>query len=289
VALIDRVVLRADTRLSSNVLSGLAARGIGLLVLGGRGGHQVASVLGAPHGDVRRRITQVRRLADAPFQSLWCRRLVAAKLIAQQRLLGEALERRPDQRKALVPASRTLAACRLRLVEVEDLDALRGLEGAGAAAYFQAYASLFAPSLGFASRRRRPPPDPVNAGLSLAYTLLHGLAVQACHVQGLDPMLGYLHRPSHGRASLACDLMEPWRPRVDGLIWRLFAERRLKAGHFGREAGGACLLNKEGRSVLYAAWAGEAQRICRDLLRAARLATGALGDLAPEFDSPMDA
>ncbi len=60
-----------------------------------------------------------------------------------------------------------------------------------------------------------PPKDQVNAALSLAYTLLHTDAVIACHAAGLDPLIGFYHDLSFSRESLACDLVEPLRPRVD--------------------------------------------------------------------------
>jgi len=280
-ALLERIVLRADTRLSSSVLAGLAAHGVGLLVLGGRRGTRVAQLVGAPGKDVRRRITQVRRLDDDEFRLLWCRRLVQAKIGAQRRLIARAMQVRKDLRKPLFDAASSLTTCATRLADAADVASLRGLEGAAAAAYFRAFPALFPPSLGFSTRRRRPPPDPVNACLSLGYTLLHGIAVEAAHMHGLDPMLGYLHAPCHGRASLAADLVEPWRPRVDALVWQLFRSRELEASHFGKDGSGACLLGKGGRSIFYAAWARVSRRLHGALRRHALLAGRALGDLAP--------
>lgn len=282
-ALLDRVVFRADTRLSSGVLAGLSDIGVGVLALGGRRGDRVAQLIGAPGNDVRVRITQVRRLDDEDFKIAWCRGIIGAKLKAQARLLGRAIRERPDLRKPLFDAQATFDLCRTRLLETDEVNALRGIEGAAAAAYFRAFPKLFPGSLEFSTRTRRPPADPVNACLSLGYTLLYGLAVEGCHARGLDPMLGYLHGPSHARASLACDLMEPWRAHVDALVWELFRTRRLEAAHFGREGSGACLLGKAGRSTFYAAWAGHCRPIRRALYRHAALAVRALGDLAPEL------
>lgn len=279
-ALLERVVLRANTHLSSNTLGGLAELGVAVHVLGGRRGERAASLLGANGKDVQRRIGQVRRLEDAAFRTQWCRRLVGAKIGTQQRLLGRALHQRPDLRKPLLDAQASLHTCRQRLSGATDPDSLRGLEGAAAAAYFGALSQLFPPSLGFTARRRRPAPDPVNACLSLGYTLLHGIAVEAAHAHGLDPMIGYLHAPCHGRASLACDLMEPWRAQVDALVWRLCSQRILEASHFGRDGSGACLLGKAGRSLFYAAWAPRARVLLRTLRRHAQLAARAL-DAAP--------
>lgn len=287
-ALIERIVLRSNTQLSSGTLAGLAELGVGILALGGRRGDRIASLVGAPGNDVRSRITQVRRLDDPSFRTAWCRSIVAAKVKAQRRLLSRAMAGRPDLRKPLFDALTTLDHCAGRLPETADVDALRGLEGAAAAAYFRAYPCLFPPSLGFSQRKRRPPPDPVNACLSLGYTLLYGLALESCHARGLDPMLGYLHAPCHGRASLACDLMEPWRPHIDRLVWTLFRERKLEADHFGKDGSGACLMGKSGRSTFYAAWSASSRPLRRALRRHALLARQALGDLAPELDALAD-
>jgi CRISPR-associated protein Cas1 len=43
--------------------------------------------------------------------------------------------------------------------------------------------------------------------------LLHFEAVRMAHAAGLDPLLGFYHRPAFGRESLACDLIEPPAPR----------------------------------------------------------------------------
>ncbi|HMZ30734.1 MAG TPA: CRISPR-associated endonuclease Cas1, partial [Thauera aminoaromatica] len=118
---------------------------------------------------------------------------------------------------------------------------------------FHGYTALFAPELDFTGRNRRPPRDPVNACLSLAYTLLHFEAVRTAHAAGLDPLLGFYHRPAFGRESLACDLIEPLRPAVDDWIWRQFNTAQLRPEHFGTDKG-ACLIGKAGRGHFYAGW-----------------------------------
>ncbi len=130
---------------------------------------------------------------------------------------------------------------------------LLGVEGAGAKAYFAAYCQLFAPELCFAGRNKRPPKVPVNAVLSLTYTLLHYEAVRTAISASLDPMLGVLHKPSHGRESLACDLMELLRASANQWVWQIFHDRHLRADHFTHDKG-ACLLSKTGRSHYYPAF-----------------------------------
>ena len=95
--------------------------------------------------------------------------------------------------------------------------------------------------------------DPVNVCLSLGYTLLHAQAVQACTAAGLDPLLGFYHRPAIGRESLASDLMDPLRPAVDLWVWEQLRSRTLRDEHFSSDQG-ACLLGKAGRSIFYTQW-----------------------------------
>lgn len=131
---------------------------------------------------------------------------------------------------------------------------MRGIEGAAARGHFAGLAAVLPPALGFAGRNRRPPRDPANALLSLGYTLLHVDAVQACHKVGLDPLLGFCHRPSIRRESMASDLIEPLRPEVDCWVLELLRDRVLRADHFAHDKG-ACLLCKAGRGIFHGAWA----------------------------------
>jgi CRISPR-associated protein Cas1 len=288
--LLERVVLRADTRLSSATLAGLGDLGVGILALGGRSGERVSQMLGQPTNDVRVRVAQYKRLDDTAFAVGWVRRTLRAKLMAQRRVLARACSRRPDIRKPLHDAVSTITQCLDRLGSMDDISALRGLEGGAAAAYWRGFAAVLPDSSGFPGRRRRPPPDPVNATLSLGYTLLQSQAVQACWVTGLDPMIGYLHPPAWGRASLACDLMEPWRPQVDQWVLELFRTRALRLEHFATEGSGACLLGKAGRAHFYEAWGQVQARMQGALRRYARLAARSvvMGIELPQFSLETD-
>jgi len=287
---LDRVVLRTDTQLSSKVLCALAEQGVSLIALGGRGGQQVAQITGTAHNDARRRWQQVLTLSQPEACRQLALAIVQAKVKRQRQTLEHIATTRADLRKPLFDGQESLGrvlhtlhlpASRSAL----SLDQVRGLEGAAAAQYFQAYFCAFAPALGAHGRNRRPPRDPVNAVLSLAYTMLYGQATMACWAAGLDPALGALHTLSHGRAALACDLMEPLRPQVDLWVWQQFRDGLLRAEHFGADGSGACLLGKAGRSHFYAAWevlAKSQQRSLQGYARAvAKAITQPLTDGSP--------
>jgi len=111
--------------------------------------------------------------------------------------------------------------------KAESLETLLGIEGNAARAYFENFAGMIKLdepgqasengaefTFDFLHRNRRPPRDPVNALLSLAYSVLAKDLTVVCHTVGFDPFLGFYHQPRFGRAALPLDLMEPFRPLV---------------------------------------------------------------------------
>lgn len=264
VKLIDRCVIHgAQTRLDSGVLMKLAEAGATTVLMSPRQTRRIAIVLGAHHNNAAVRLAQAARVMDDTWCRQWALGLVRAKLARQHRAIRSLLAQRADARKPLFDAMKALEASLKELPaqpsptrELQaqpDLANLRGREGAAARAYFSGLAGVMPPAMQFAGRNRRPPRDPVNACLSLGYTLLHAQAVQACTVAGLDPLLGFYHRPAFGRESLASDLIEPLRPAVDLWVWEQLRTRDLREEHFNHDKG-ACLLGKAGRQQFYASW-----------------------------------
>ena len=283
---LDRIVLRTDTQLSSKVLCALADSGVNLIALGGRGGQKIAQITGTPHNDARLRWQQVLTLSQPHACAQLAHGIIHSKVKRQRATLQHITALRPDIRKPLFDGQQRLSGILATLQSANTgthtLDQLRGLEGAAAAMYFEAYFSAFAPALRATGRNRRPPRDPVNAVLSLSYTMLYAQATAACWDAGLDPALGALHTLSHGRAALACDLMEPYRPLVDLWVWQLFRDGQLRDEHFGCDGSGALLLGKAGRGHFYAAWEQQAHHHQRSLLRYARAIDKVLQNGSPQ-------
>ncbi|MDJ0514798.1 MAG: type I-D CRISPR-associated endonuclease Cas1d [Trichodesmium sp. MO_231.B1] len=138
-----------------------------------------------------------------------------------------------------------------------NIDSLRGLEGAGSAAYFSCFNQLIKGSdFTFEARRRRPPTDPVNSLLSLGYSLLRHDVQSAVNIVGFDPYLGYLHYERYGRPSLALDLMEEFRPLVvDNMVLSVLNKGLLTPANFTSEPiSGAVSLTKEGLKIFFRAY-----------------------------------
>ncbi|HXH08049.1 MAG TPA: CRISPR-associated endonuclease Cas1 [Vicinamibacterales bacterium] len=158
---------------------------------------------------------QFRRAENEAFCLRLARDFVATKIRNQRTLL---------QRNHVEPPARALEALR-RLAqqagEAGSLEALLGIEGTAAGVYFANFSGMLKveeegerPAFDFTKRNRRPPRDPVNALLSLAYSLLVRDLTIICAAVGFDPFMGFYHQPRFGRPALALDLMEGFRPLV---------------------------------------------------------------------------
>lgn len=280
-AMLERVVLASNVALESNVITQLIDNGCSILFAEGRGARRFAHIAGARHGDAARRLGQYQLSSSAALSLPLARRLVRARATGCLRTLRTAAQQRPDLRRPLQSAiEQLLAGCR-GVADCSNVDSLRGIEGANAAAFFRAYTQLFPAQAGFTQRNRRPPRDAVNAALSLGYSLTHVEAVRQCHLAGLDPMLGVYHQPSYGRESLACDLNELVRHQIERLIWRMFAEQSLRPAQFESHNGGV-FLKKDARHSFFAAFEAQAQAHRRVLRTAAAAFARHCRTLAPE-------
>jgi len=102
-------------------------------------------------------------------------------------------------------------ALQRQIAKVASLETLLGYEGTAADIYFQLFASRLPKGWNFSGRRKRRAPDQTNSLLSLAYTMVYHQTRSALQIVGLDAFLGCLHKPRHGHAALASDLMEEFR------------------------------------------------------------------------------
>jgi CRISPR-associated protein Cas1 len=99
----------------------------------------------------------------------------------------------------------------------------------------------------FHGRNRRPPKDPVNVIISLAYTFLTKEMCNALDSESFETYLGFLHGIRYGRKSLALDMMEEFRqPAIDRLVILLFNKRMIGKYDFEFPEDGSVVLNEEG-------------------------------------------
>jgi CRISPR-associated protein Cas1 len=218
---------------------------------------------GARGGGLRRR--QYEAFRDEAGRLARARAAVSAKAAgARAVLLGlqsnDAAPAFAEGLTALTGLSGRVAAC----VTAAELC---GVEGALAAAYFEALRPAFRADLTFAGRRRRPPPDPANALLSLGYVLLTNRLAGVLEARGLDAEWGFYHEERPGRPSLALDLVEELRhPLVDRFVLRGCNLRVFRPEHFEAdvERPGGVRLTRAGWKLFLARWEEHLLRPLRD-------------------------
>lgn len=262
--LLERVVISCSVELSSQTLLRLASEGIAVTIINPRNANQQGMLLGPSVKNPFPRIWQYHATTNKQFCEQIAQSLVTAKIRNQLRLLNNQLSTRTEHRYAIIKSIGQLNESLTSLQNPVNLSTLRGIEGYAAKVSFGVYQLILPSSLGFTGRKRRPPPDPVNASLSLAYTLLHSRATQQAYAQGLDPMLGFLHEAAYSRDSLAADLIEPRRPYIDEWVLEKFNQQFLRANDFKADQN-AYLLSKLGRAKYYASLEPLLKRLTRGL------------------------
>jgi len=244
----ESLSLLGSVQISTQAVHTLADRGIPVAYLSAAG-RLVAMVdpLDSVSADIRR--AQVKKFETEDSRIHLSKALIAAKIMNQRTLLMRNHSALPENVAAdlVKEAKRAKAAA--------SVDSVRGHEGQAAAVYFQHFAGMFkgplAAEFDVNGRQRRPPPDPINACISLAYSMLTHECVAALRLARLEPSIGAYHVSRPGRPALALDLMEPFRPIIaDSIAVAAFNRGELTEGHFQRTAAG-CALTDAGRKAFF--------------------------------------
>jgi len=249
---VSQLNLFGNIQVSAQALRELVARDIPVCYFS-FGGYFQAITTGLGHKNVELRIRQFQQAADPQAALRFARRFIIGKITNCRTLLRRNAADRPTD------ALRDLLELRRRAARAASPDSLLGIEGNAARIYFQHFPRMLKttsdlPAFGFDSRNRRPPRDPVNALLSLGYSLLvKDLAVTLLAV-GFDPFLGFYHRPRYGRPALALDLAEEFRPLiVDSVVIQVLNTAEIKLDDF-LVRGPACSLTPAGRRTFIQAY-----------------------------------
>lgn len=250
---IERVMVMGQVTCTSRALDLLMGRSIPVTFCSVRGRYK-GTLRPAVDGESRTRAVQVMAQHVEAVQREEARYVVLAKIEAQRAFLQERQRRtaKPEVRAAL----NTLSTVLQRVDGAPDVDALRGYEGAAAAAYYPALAVLSPSRFPFCGMRsRRPPKDPFNAMLSLCYMLLVAEASNALLAAGLDPAVGFLHTYRAGRPSLACDLMEPFRTRAgERFVFGAASKQQISHQEFDLQPDGGYRLPPDAFRRVLAGW-----------------------------------
>jgi CRISPR-associated endonuclease Cas1 len=183
------------------------------------------------------------------------RELMTAKLAGQETLVREKLKN--------VNVANSIAELQDSLSHAETIDAVRAIESRAASEYWGAWrdvAVLFpskdltrVPShwLKFGPRHSpltggpRRSVNPANSLLNYTNAVAESecrLAASAC---GLDPGIGFVHKDTANRDSLALDLIETIRPAIEAWLLDWLIREPLRRSDFFETANGNCRISSD--------------------------------------------
>jgi CRISPR-associated endonuclease Cas1 len=178
--------------------------------------------------------------------------LISQKLEGQERNARDILQN--------LPVAQKIVGFRASLESAKSIEDIRQLESQAAQAYWFAWRDLPVnfPTADlnrvpqhwrtFGTRKSpitgspRLAVNPANSMLNFLYALLESEARLAAVAAGLDPGIGFLHVDTDARDSLACDLMETCRPRVDAFLLEWIMSQPLRREWFFEQRDGSCRL-----------------------------------------------
>lgn len=223
-------------------------------------GRFLANVVGKQTGNVLLRRQQFN--VDEVTANELAKHIVAAK-IRSSRMLLLRYRRNHEATPLMEKAIERLKQIIEQLKGVTAYDTILGLEGEAASHYFAAFSDMFKGNGNkqlFDKRTRRPPKDPVNAVISLLYSVLGQEISGALQGVGLDPQVGFLHKERPGRNSLALDILEEFRAYiVDSIALKLFNNQILNIRDFETDSLGGVTIKDDARKKVFQAYQAKKQ------------------------------
>lgn len=228
--LVGAIVCNGAINLTSGVIEHVLKHDIHTVFLTRRGQH-LGSLRSSDADDAGRLRAQVDATADPDFTLPIATSIVNGKIHNMRTLLMRFT--RSDQHLSVRSTLDRLDTLASRALDCTTTNEAMGVEGAATADYFSCWPRLLPDWTNFTHRRRRPPPDPVNAMLGFGGTLLSSFMTGAVAAARLQPTLGVLHADAHQRPSLALDLVEEFRPLiVDQVVLHLTRKGSIGPDHF---------------------------------------------------------
>lgn len=245
---VDRIFVIGAISMSHSALTTLLDRAVPTTWHTRRGRFRGALAIPQP-AQVQRRARQYALLAEPQEALRLARHLVRAKIASQRRLLGYW---RKDH-DIPIPQG-PLKALQRKAERASSAEQLRGVEGLAGRYCYQGLAQALAGTgFAFSTRQRRPPRDPINALLSLGYTLLLGEMRGFVEHEGLDVYASFFHVADGRQPALPLDLIEPFRVWVLQLVLELTRDGVVQPDDFTRDHRG-CWLADGRRGAVYKAW-----------------------------------
>lgn len=242
---VENILIFGDSQISTQLVKKLLQSKINIHYFS-KVGQYLGGVNSYRNDDYEKQKNQMMACLDHQFCLEMTKKTIAAKIFLQKELLKaydqDGLLDIDDLRKFDV-AINHIGSC-LTISEI------LGYEGRVAKSYFY-YLGLMVPvRFKFHGRSRKPAKDEVNTLLNFGYHILYSFLVGYIKKVGLNPGIGFMHQNKRQHATLASDIMEPWRPIIiDDLMMQLLTHDVLLPSHFKYDDHLGCTLTSEGQKI----------------------------------------
>jgi CRISPR-associated endonuclease Cas1 len=244
------VMIGSDGFITLEALRWLADQNAAFVMLDRRGKVLVVTGPVAP-SDAKLRRAQALSLGNGVALKV-SKELISQKLEGQSTLVRDMLH---DS-----VTSDAIDRFRAELSSTESTDRVRLIEAQAAKLYWQVWSDLpiqwtriderrvpehwkrFGSRISSLTHSPRLAASPGNACLNFLYSILESEARLAASAMGLDPGMGCLHVDTPNRDSLACDLMEVCRPKVDAFVLNWLQSEPFRKSDFSEDRNGNCRL-----------------------------------------------
>jgi CRISP-associated protein Cas1 len=254
-AKVNTIFVTRSVLLSTDVLYECLNFGIDLVVCE-RNGQPIGRLWNNKFGSIS--IIRKRQLqfSKSDYVTTWVTDHIAEKIDNQKELLYCFLSMDEAHKKDIHKAIGKLEDSKQKLLLLKELPMqeaaakIRSYEGYASRIYFQCVNMHLPFRYQFESRSRRPALDMVNAMLNYAYGILYGHLEAALIKAGIDPFIGFFHRDEYNRPVLTYDLIEPFRPWADWVVFHLCINEAISENQFEIDEGGFWLAGESKRLLI---------------------------------------
>jgi len=229
--LIDTLLIVGKQKVNTYDLTKISSQGIQILLLSHN--YKDSAIITATSG----------KSAELKLAQYKAPALPIAKMILKKKILSHEEQLRSHQ------ISINTEPFLKKIKEAREVESLLGIEGSFSKLYFAHFFKLFPKSLHKSKRSKRPPLDPLNALLSLYYTLFYNIIAIRLIAYGFETGIGFLHRPFRSHHALSSDLLEIFRAQINEFVYEIFANKRVTLSDFTNKRG--VYLKQQGRRALW--------------------------------------
>ncbi len=130
---------------------------------------------------------------------------------------------------------------KVSILSAETVQTLLGVDGNISRYLYGKFSSFNENPFYFERREYYPPPDPVNALLSLSFSIFYSIMHPIVLSAGFDPYLGFFHAKRGRHAVLCSDVMEIVRPKLAEFVFNALNDGFFEKGDFSKDKGGVFL------------------------------------------------